>query len=118
MKCLNDFHLQNQRFMSISMADGFRCISLAKSRMRESRMSGSVRGCSLRGQSTRPGMAEMGYDFATQRNATQRNGITAPFFRIKIHIFVMDDRRTRWEDWLHKQAKEPLSGSTVFCVQA
>ena len=54
MKCLNDFHLQNQRFMSISMADGFRCISLAKSRMRESRMSGSVRGCSLRGQSTRP----------------------------------------------------------------
>ena len=73
MKCLNDFHLQNQRFMSISMADGFRCISLAKSRMRESRMSGSVRGCSLRGQSTRPGMAEMGYDFATQRNATQRN---------------------------------------------
>jgi hypothetical protein len=30
----------------------------------------------------------------------------------------MDDRLTRWEDWLRKQAKEPLSGSTVFCVQA
>ena len=60
-------------------------------------------------------MAEMGYDFstqrnATQRNATQRNGITAPFFRKKIHIFEMDDRLTRWEDWLRKQAKELLSG--------
>ena len=60
-------------------------------------------------------MAEMGYDFATQRNATQRNAtaITAPFFRIKTHIFVMDDRLTKWEDWLRKQAKDSLFGSAV-----
>ena len=72
MKCLNDFHLQNQRFMSISMADGFRCISLAKSRMRESRMSGSVRGCSLRGQSTRPAMPDKD-TILTEQNRTEQN---------------------------------------------
>ena len=58
----------------------------------------------------------------TEQNRTEQN---RPFLRLaivrhfKLHIiFVMDDRLTRWEDWLRKQAKEPLSGSTVFCVQA
>ena len=60
----------------------------------------------------------------TEQNRTEQNR-TEQFLRLaivrhfKLHIiFVMDDRLTRWEDWLRKQAKEPLSGSTVFCVQA
>ena len=93
MNYLNDFHLQNRRFISGFTADDLGCISLVKSRMRESRTSRSVRGCSCeRGQSTRPAM----------RNRTTllraEHGLTAPFLRLagrlKLHItFEMDDRR-------------------------
>jgi len=60
----------------------------------------------------------------TEQNRTEQHGLTAPFLRLaivrhfKLHIiFVMDDRLTRWEDWLRKQAKESLSGSAVFAYR-